>query len=248
MNRIEILNLTKLHNNEHYQFMTDVDALILKCVASELGINDTYPLFKQALTAEESALRAENGSSRSEALAALDVNRDQTTNAISLRVKSALLSPIADEVASAKALQRIIDQYGDVRSLPYNEESAALTNMVNDLQKPENSVHLEKVCIQTWVPILKQENDDFIALFNERNEELSGRDSGNVRAARLKLDPLYREMMDTINASFIVKLAKPIAASFVSQLNEKIKYYETSLATRRSNKKDDGKTDTTSSK
>lgn len=248
MYRIENLNLAKLHNNEHYQFMTDVDLLILKCTASELGLDNTYPQFKQALAAEETALRAENGSSRSEALATFDVNRDQTWNAISLRVKSALLSPIADEVASAKAVQRIIDQYGDLRSLPYNEESAALTNLVNDLQKPENSAHLDKVAIKTWVPILKQENDDFIALFNERNQELSGRDSGNARAARLKLDPLYREMVDTVNAAFMLKLTKPAATGFANELNEKIKYYETSLATRRGTKKDNGKTDTTSSK
>lgn len=232
MNRIESLNLTKLHNNEHFQFMTDVDVLIAKCLSSELGIDVLYPNFKQALAAEEIAIRVESGSSKSKILTNLDIQRDQTYNAITIRVKSALLCPFDDEIASGQVLQRIIDQYGDFRSLPYNEESASITNFINDLLKPENVDHLEKVCIRAWVQELKNENDEFQAVFNDRNQEFAGRESGDVRISRRKLDPIYLQMAEKINATFVMEIAKPAATAFATELNEKISYYKTTLAIR----------------
>lgn len=232
MQKIEIIALTRLRNNEHFQFMTDVDHLITMSQPAELGIEQLYPTFKTTFTAEDAAMRAEFGSLKSKSIEELDNLRDQTWNAILLRVKAAQLSPFTNEVESAEVIMRIIDRYGDIRAISYNEETTGITNLVTDLLLPANTEHLNKVAIQRWVPELKSQNEQFQTVFNERNVELSGRVSGDVKAIRVQIDPIYEKLIERINATIVMEVAKPAAINFVSQLNEKIKYYKTTLAAR----------------
>ena len=232
MQKIEIIALTRLRNNEHFQFMTDVDHLITMSQPAELGIEQLYPAFKTTFTAEDAAMRAEFGSLKSKSIEELDHLRDQTWNAILLRVKAAQLSPFTNEAESAEVIMRIIDRYGDIRAISYNEETTGITNLVTDLLLPANTEHLNKVAIQRWVPELKSQNEQFQTVFNERNVELSGRVSGDVKAIRVQIDPIYEKLIERINATIVMEVAKPAAINFVSQLNEKIKYYKTTLAAR----------------
>jgi len=237
MEKIENILLSRLRNNEHSQFMTDLNKLILTSQASELAIDDLYPSFESILNAETAAMRVELGSSKSKAVEECNRQRGNTWNAISMRTNSALLSPFPDEVASAEIIRRAIDLYGDVRTLTHNEESAATTNLVADLLLPANAEHLDNVGIQRWVPELKSENEQFQTIFDERNAEFANRESGDVRVVRQQMDPIYEQIVEKINASIVMKAAKPAVSGFVIELNEKIKYYKTTLASRSSRSK-----------
>lgn len=237
MNRIELLNLHALRNNEHYQFMTDVNGLIVKYDAPELGIDSFYPAFTNELSAEEIAMRVEQGSSKSKFIEQLDLQRDRTWNAIYNKVKATMLSPIDDEVTSAEVIMRIFNSYGDIRNLSYNEESAAMSNLISDLLQGSNTNHLTKVGISVWVSEMKNLNDNFQTAFNERNTEYAGRQDGDVRKVRKAIDPVYNSIIEKINASMVMGVAKPIATNFTFELNEKISYYKTTIAARSSRSK-----------
>lgn len=232
MTKIEFFSLHSFRNNEHFQYMTDVDHFITTATPLELGIGSIYPPFKTALVAEDATMRTELGSIRSKAIEDFDKLRDKTWKAILLRVESTLLSPFYPEVESAQVIKRMIDLYGDVRAISYNEESAAISNLVNDLMLPANIDHLSQAGITIWVIELRMQNEQFQILFNERNEEFADRESGDVRAIRFQIDPLYEKIVERINATLVMEIAKPAAITFVSQLNEKIKYYHTTLASR----------------
>ena len=165
--------------------------------------------------------------------------RDKTWNAIDTRVDSAILRPVEDEVAHGNVIKRILDQYGDIRNEPYNEESGDMTKLIGDLLKPENAVHLEKTAIKTWVTFLKSQNEDFQVVFNERNTELSDRESGDVKMTRKKVDPLYYKMLRRIDAMVETSLAKPVAKTFIKELNERIQYFNNVIAIRYGRNKND---------
>jgi hypothetical protein len=241
MEKLEEIALSRFRNNEHFQFMTDVDELITTATPLELGIDGIYPPFKAALIAEDATMRTELGSIKSKAIEVLDTLRDKTWKAIFLRVESTLLSPFSPEVDSAHVIKRIIDLYGDLRSMSYNEESAAISNLVNDLILPANVVHTNLVGISMWVNELQMQNEQFKGIFNERNAEFAGRESGDVRAIRIQIDPLYEKLVERINATIVMEIAKPAAIKFVVQLNEKIKYYKTTLASRNGRSKTEEK-------
>lgn len=232
MNKIESINLHNFRNNEHFQFMIDVNKLILFSQASVLGIDSLYPAFRSALNAEDATMRTELGSVRSKIVEELDKMRDKTWNAILLRVKSALFSPIGIETESALVIKQMIDFHGDIRVMNHNEESAAISNLISDLQMPSNADHLNLTGISMWMNELQMQNEEFKTVFNELNAEFAGRESGDVRAIRLLIDPIYGQMVEKINATVVMEVAKPIAISFVRELNEKIKYYKLTLASR----------------
>ena len=237
MEKLEEIALSRMRNAEHFQFMTDVDQLITTATPPELGIDGQYPSFSTALAAEDATIRTELGSILSKPIQELDTLRDTTWSAILLRVKSTLLSPIQSEAESALIIQRIIDLYGDLRAITYNEETAAISNLVSNLMLPAYSTHLSVIGIFTWVNELKMQNEQFQTVFNDRNAEFADRESGDVRAVRILIDPIYRKISDRINASVVLETAKPAAGIFISQLNEKIKYYKTTLASRVSRSK-----------
>jgi hypothetical protein len=237
MTRIETIKLTRFRNNEHFQFMTDVDELVTTHKASALGIDVLYVDFRKVFMAEDTAIRIELGSAKSKTIEQLNKLRGNTWKAIALKVKATLLCPIASEVKSAEVIQRVIDKYGDVRVLTYVEETASITNLTNDLLLSENTEHLKKIGILIWVTELKSENEQFSTVFNERNSELAVRESGDVRAVRNLIDPLYDQLVETINSSIVMKMAQPAAFIFVNELNEKIKYYTTIIASRKGRSK-----------
>jgi hypothetical protein len=236
MEKIEFLRLYRLRNDEHYQFITDIKVLINKATAEELGIADINTSFNTAFNAEDTAMKVELGSSQSKAIRDLDAERDKTWNALSLRIDAAFICPVVAEAKAGEALKRVFNLYGDKRKAPYNEESAALTKLVADLLSPANKPHCETLGIIAWVEALKTQNEAFQAVLNNRNEELAGRTSGNTWAFREDVDKYYQKIVDRINSTIELNLAKPGVEKFVKEVNEKIAYYKNVIAIRKGRK------------
>lgn len=239
MNNFETINLADLHNNEHFQFMTDVNVLITKLTVEELGLGERYAPFKDILSAEETTIRTELGSSISKILATIDKQRDKTWRAIDMRIKSTLLIPIDEENESASVIKAILHKYGDPRHLNYNEESSSLNSLIEDLLLPANAAEIEKIGMTLWLTKLKSLNEEFQKTFNERNLEYAGKPAGDVRTIRKQLDPAFEKILDRINAQVELNVAKPGVSTFIRELNEQIKYYNTTLASRKARGEDD---------
>ena len=232
MLKIETINLHNFSNKEHYRFMTDFSELVSTYPASILGMDVWYRVFQNTLMAEDLALRVEEGSAVAQTLEQLDQLRDKTWNAINMRVKATLLSPLEEEAQSAKVIERIIHRYGDVCSMTYNEESLALINLTNDLLMPVNDVHIDRVGFPIWVIELKRLNEQLHAIYNARNLEFAGRESDDVKAARTLIDPVYHQLIEKMNAYIVLEFAQPEVITFARKLNEKIKYYQTTFVSR----------------
>ena len=146
-----------------------------------------FPKFNNAFSRLNDTLLIDEGSVKTEKLSVLDSLRDTTWSAVGARIRATLLSPVEEEVESAKVLKRVFDLYGNIRNMSYNEETGALTNLVEDFEKPENVAHCEKLGMTQWVAALKGQNLDFVALLDARNAELAGKDSGDVKTARAEI-------------------------------------------------------------
>lgn len=229
MEPIESVGLFKLRNLAHYQLMADFDSLITKTTTTQLGITTLYPAFRSALTAEETALRSEQGSLRTKDIEEQDTRRDNILQALGLRIQSCMVSPLAEENTAAQPIKATIDRYGDLKNRTYNEETAGITQLVAELQQASLSANCDKAGIAQLVAELKISNTEFSRLMDERNAELASRTAGDVRAIRKTIDPVYHQIADHINAQITLNLAKPATISFVSQWNEKLRYYRKTL-------------------
>lgn len=231
--------LRKLRNGEYFQFMTDVKNLVTTATPAALNLDEVFVRFDTAYSSLDSVLRVDTGSVKTEQLVEADGGRDNTWSAVNMRTKATLLSPISKEAESAKIVKRVLDLYGNVRQLSYNEETALITNLVDDLEKAENAAHCATMGITRWVTALKTQNIDFQTLLNERNTEYANKESGDVKAARAVIDPIYDEIVTRTNAMVTLGMAGDEAAEFIKELNQKIKYYESTINLRGSKKDDE---------
>jgi hypothetical protein len=234
MTKIEPVDLRSFDNNDHFQFMTGFDKLISTHKCAITGAEITYGIFKNTLMAEDLAIRIEQGSSAAQKLDKLDRQRDKTWNAIQLRIKATLLSPIKEEVESAQFIQHIINLYGDVCTLTYSEQSSAIENLTNDLELPVIAIHTDKIGLTHWMVELKRQNHQFTEAFDAINSEFARRESNDVKAVRTLIDPVYLQLVERINASIILEFALHEVIDLVQKLNDKIKYYKTPLVYRNS--------------
>jgi uncharacterized coiled-coil DUF342 family protein len=239
MEKITKLVLSQLRNNEHFQFMTDVKNAMETATPASLNMETVFPEFISTYNDLNSALLVDQGSVKTEQLSALDELRDRTWSALGERIRATLICPVEAEAESAKALKRVFDLYGSIREMSYNEETAALTNLIEDLVKPKNAEHCNVLGMLHWVDALKQQNNDFQSLLDARNTELANKESGDVKAARDGIDPVYERIVERANALAELEMASTELQAFIRELNQRIKYYKETLVVRSGRKSGD---------
>ena len=232
MKKILNLLLYKLRNGEYFQFMSDFISLLRELTPAAIHSETEFEEFEAGLTKLDDELRVDQGSVLTEELQHLDIDRDNTWRAIDMRIDATMLCTIPEEVEAAKRLRRIVDLYGDIRRVTYNEQTAGLTNLHGDLTKQKNAGFVTTCGLDTWVTHLNNLNIAFKAKQNERDTELANKNSGNVKAVRVEIDPLYELMVERVNALVSLNMQTPEIENFVIELNQKIKTLETTLAMR----------------
>ncbi|AHW61484.1 hypothetical protein SAMN05444285_11457 [Draconibacterium orientale] len=232
MKKILNLFLYKLRNGEYFQFMSDFKGLLVALTPAAIHSEAEFAEFDARLTKLDDELRVDQGSVLTEQLQSIDQARDNIWRAIDMRINATMLCGIYQEVEAAKLLRRLFDLYGDVRRVTYNEETAGLTNLIGDLTKPENTDIVTACQLDTWVNHLKQANIAFKAKQNERDTVLANKNSGNAKAVRLEIDPLYELLVERVNALVSLNMQTPEIENFIKELNQKIKTFENTIAIR----------------
>lgn len=233
MNKILNLDLHLLRNGEYYEFMYEFRRSISDYTCETLGLADKYPLFDALFSNLEAAIRAEQGSRKTVTIKASNQKRDRIWKAMRYRIVSAVMSPFPEEVKSGEIIKRLFDSYGYLPRKTAMAKSGSLLSLTEELLNAENAHHLEVVNLTAMANELKKENDNYLAAMNDRNAELAGRTKRQAGRKRAELDPVYHQMVGSINATLTLNLAQPEAATFVKEHNTRIKNYKTSLAARK---------------
>lgn len=245
MMKIEELRLSLLRNSEHTQFMIDMNTVIHKFSANDLGIEEEYAKFKQLVEEQDLVMRATLRSAKSKELEKKDTRRDRTWKAISTHLKNLADSPIEAEVLAAEPLLEIVNKYGDIRKLNYSAETTDMRNLCIDLLDPKNAELLATTRLTAWVTALQDTNNQFSELFVERYDEKSNRGATNVKPIRIQLDAAYNDMVEKIHALIRLKMAHATMPDLVNKANEVVKHFQDVLAIRKGRKNQDDEADDT---
>ena len=229
--KVNKMNLEALRNEEHFQFMTDVKSLVEESGASTLNIDQLFPTFTSLYGKEDIALEVIRKSALTNPIADADSQRDSVYRGFTLFVEAYSHSLDTDNAQAAQNIQVVIDHYGDVRSKPYNEETAAITNFLQDINS-RCADDITTLNAQEWIDTLSSANQSFDALMNERFDENAGQEIVNMRDARRAIDKTYTQMIDRVNASILLN-GETAYADFVNKLNERIDYFKNTIAIRK---------------
>jgi hypothetical protein len=230
MKQIENYNPHNLRNEEHFQLMSDIKTQIATETPEKLAITTEFSAFEQTLEVEGNAIQGEQGSVITKPLVDADAYRDQLHKGLETNFDSFTYHYDEAKREAARKLTRLFAQYGNLRIKPYNEESAALTALVRELTTTYLAENTLLGGVE-WTAKVEEANNNFIALFNDRNNEMAARTMGNVRETRAAVDPAFQEVVNAIN--YLAKRNEALYGGVIDRINQLISYHKTTLATRK---------------
>jgi hypothetical protein len=237
MKKILFFDLHSVQNQEFSQFIAEISKLLILYTASKLGIVNLSPAFEAAVEELSRALQAEKGSVYTKTITQSDEFRDQMEHGFALYIESCLYHYDPAVQAAAERIQRILDKYGDLRRLPYNKESGAITNRNTELIG-NYSNDLVTASAMEWINKNNDANNEFINHFGDRANEVAARIASNVRESRIKVQDAYEAIVTRINALSEVN-GDADYAEFIDKVNYYVDYYKNTLAARKGRSKTD---------
>jgi len=214
------LNLHNQRNGGHYQFLTDFNDFVIRYTPQALGIVDAYEAFKLKYQDEIEAYKAITKSATTEDITDADHDRDITLRSTTDIARAALNHYDANAHNAAKKVNVIFDQYGDLASKPYDEETGGIENVVKDL-RTKTARDIGIIGLEPWINMLERQNITFKTLEAARNSEEANRSELRMKQVRLEVDAAYRKITKRINALIEVNGEAPYA-EFVKELNARI--------------------------
>ncbi len=228
MNKIKEFNIARLRIEEDFGFQKRIEAeTALLTVEADKPMVDSY---KAALTAFDDALKGSVRNSQSAAVTRADELADAAWSGLNAQVKVMLTHPAEACRATATEAYDLVRKYGNVTSMPYNEEYGRLHNLLQDLA----ALGIEKqkqIYIDAWVTELQTRYDEFMAATAARDAEASTRITGITKQARTESDAAYRALAERVNALALVN-GEAAYAAFINRVNVIIDQANATLAAR----------------
>lgn len=231
-----------LRNEEHFQFETDFKNLVERFTPATLTVETLYAAFLLEYNKESEAINVIRKSDQTELLETRDYKRDQSYNGMRKDVLAKLLHFNKEVVAAAARLAIVFDQYGDVANKPYNEETASITKLHNELSTTY-AADMETVKCADWLPVLNADNIAFSTGMSQRFSSESGKTELKMKEIRKKVDAAYNKVVKRLNALIEVN-GETNYTEFVKELNQRIQYYNNVLAIRQGRNNNDNNNDT----
>ena len=240
MKQINSFFFRNLRNGEHDQLHNNFETEINAETAKKLGIEAEVIPYLAAHNIEKQAMQAELGSAYTLSVTESDGFRDEIDQGFCLFVESLLYHPDPAIRENARKIKRIIDQYGNLRKLNYNDESSQLsnrnveivTNYATELASLANGFGT------TWLRSIDTANKQFVDHFGTRASDEASKVVIHTLEARAATDAAWETIARRINALVVVNGEAPYAA-FIDKVNYYIEYNR-GLINARKTKKDKG--------
>jgi hypothetical protein len=230
--KITKIDLRKLRNEEHFQLMTDFRKLIEEAGATALNIEPLFTVFKELYGREDLALEVIRKSGLTDDITDTDTARDSIYRGFVLQVESYFHHPDAAKAQAALNIQVIIDHYGDFRKKNYNEETATISNFVQEITG-RCAADLATLNAEGWLADLAAANQSFDDLMNQRFDESATQEHIRLRDTRNEINAVYTQIVEFIAATIIVNGSTASYTDFVNKLNERIRYFKNTLKQRK---------------
>ena len=233
------LQMTALHNAEHFQFISSACELFDRFKVDTDNLDTLYGELKTFLKTAEEALALEKKNVKVREKNDMDRYRDRLHSKLFNQLKAILYDEKDERFDDAQVVMRVVKEAGNPTRLAENAESAMLTTLGNKLEPYRN--RLEAISAQPIVDDLLAANRQFIVLEQECRELLAARKAGatppSMSAVRKQIDPLYRTIINAINGSYGIPSKKEACSDLVIEMTVLVEKYDALLMARKKVKK-----------
>jgi hypothetical protein len=223
MKKIKAIIFSYLRNEAHYEFLWIFRHLVDEYQQVKTLLGGLFNAFLALLDTEKKLLDAARASALTKQIADADHRVDRAVSGIKATVNAArhALDPAVAE--AARVLYVRLREFGNIRGKAYEEESAAVQVLLNDL----NSTYAPQVALvnmQTWVAELMDAEAAFTQLYLQRGGEVASRPQERMTDIHRQIEASYHSMTTLIDASAIVD-ASSVYDEFIAKLNAQVTYF-----------------------
>jgi hypothetical protein len=236
-----VLYFHLLRNETHAAFHTSFSTIVERIGPGSLGITAAYTEVYKLVFAEELALLDIILKSPLTAqIAAQDGVRDDILRGLIALVEAAThdLDPVVR--AAGERLKEIISHYGSFGRRSYNDETAAIDDVVREFETAVNKALVTAIGATTRVAQLKAANKRFIELMDARYAEVGQRTNQRMRELRAATDKALQAILERIEAQIILYGMTSSSSDykpFVEAYNALVKSYKNILAMEKGHRK-----------
>jgi hypothetical protein len=230
------LDFNHLRNEAHVAYNNTFSALVDKYTPNALGISTQYNEYKTLFADEVSALDIVRKSELTTEIHEQDHIRDGIFRGLADAVKSALNHFNAEKRSAARRLEVIFENYGNIAAKTLDQETAAINDLLRELDSQSNAPLVTLLGLGDWVSQLEAENAKFEQLMLDRYTETSQRPTVRMHDARQKVDKCLRAILDRIEALALIN-GTDAYESFIKELNAVSERYKNILAQEKGERK-----------
>jgi hypothetical protein len=233
--KIKNARLSRLTNNEHYQYQAMFIRLVNEFGAEILMIEPLFEIYIKLFEQEDNTINKIYKSSLTETIRDTDRARDEVLHGMIKTVKLALKHFNDDVKSAAKRLKIVFDTYGDIAKMSLNQETAAISNILQELSGAYKK-DVETTGIKDWVSELERKNIYIDKLITERFYEDASKTTLVMKQVRAQVDDAYHEITRHIEALYVINKTE-VHRNFIQKLNVITEKYNNTLAQRIGRKK-----------
>ena len=231
MRKIKNIDLHSVSNGLHLMFMTQVLQQINASKSLNKHLKTDLEEFKAAVDEEQEAMRVSRKSLITDSINKAEKRRGELYSIFRVTVRTWLKHPMENVRSSAKKLNQLLKNYGISLKMQRDRKSGLLMHMLAKLKNIYKD-DIVALSLETVVEELQKQNELLISLMDSRNQERAGKVAGRVRKARVETERIYRELVEKINALFVIESSETLEL-LIKWFNVKIK----SVGTRKKRKR-----------
>jgi hypothetical protein len=193
---------------QNVQTLHNINAEIQPHVLAVGNIQPVYTIFNTDVVALDEFVKNNPKAFETDDLIKKDKKRDSKVRAIIAKAQYHYdFAQTEEEKEVARQLLYIVGKYKGVERKSYESETAYLRRMVTELQEVPDL--LKRFDVTDLVDGLKQENEEFEALYNARTQILHSKQiKGNATKYRTKANKSFDDLCNVITASMLMPISE----------------------------------------
>jgi hypothetical protein len=227
--RIKKAGTYKMHNEEHFQFMTEFIN-----EANAAGIPNLIPAkfaeFMELYDKEDLLLEGIHKSPLTEKIEKADTEREIIFCGFRDMVKAMQYHYEPDKKEAALNLMLVLNVYGNLSDRNYAEETGMIYNFIQDMTGKYSS-DVATLGLEGWITQLGDKNQLFSELIMERTRQKGEKNKFTMTEIKAKMDVCYGDIVRYLEAMTVIKSDHGLEV-FFNTINSNVDRYKNTIAQR----------------
>ncbi len=229
-------NLQRAYLMDFTEVMSIVASFLQKEDLEALKLTKAAKQFNEQFSELEKGLVQTRKTGVTQSIVESDHVRDNLFVGFYSVLKGMTHHPDKSVAQKAEAVMIVVQKYDkNIAYLPQRDETAVLSNLVDDLKSDEYKEQVNTLHLTPWVVAIEEANNEFEKLYTERTEKGAEFVVGLAKEQREKVQDAFTYLCQTINAYALIE-GEDNYKALANKINEEVSNVKQLVKTRKTKK------------